>query len=121
MRLFGATAKCHASLCREPLAAPETLTPCPPPPLFAQAIDEAIHWLEANQLAEVEEFEHKLQEVEKICNPVITKMYQGAGGAGGMPGGMPDMGGAGMGGGGGGGSRPAGAGGAGGPKIEEVD
>ena len=26
-----------------------------------------------------------------MCNPIITKLYQDAGGVGGMPGGMPDM------------------------------
>jgi L1 cell adhesion molecule like protein len=78
-----------------------------------KAVDEAIHWLDANQLAEVEEFEHKVKELEGICNPIITQMYQGAGGAGGMPdmggmgGGMPDMG--------------ASGGSSAGPKIEEVD
>jgi len=77
--------------------------------------DEAIKWLDANQLAEVEEFNDKQKEVEGVCNPIITKLYQGAGGAGGMPdmggmpGGMPGAGGA-----------PSGAGGA-GPTIEEVD
>merc|ERR1719289_618621 len=50
--------------------------------------DEAIKWLDANQLAEVEEFNEKQKEVEAICNPIITKLYQEAG-AGGMPGGMP--------------------------------
>merc|ERR1712118_198487 len=34
-----------------------------------KAIDEAIEWLDANQLAEVEEFTDKLKEVEEICNP----------------------------------------------------
>ena len=80
--------------------------------------DEAIKWLDANQLGEVEEFNEKQKEVEGVCNPIITKLYQGAGGAGGMPdmggmggmpGGMPGAGGA-----------PSGAGGA-GPTIEEVD
>merc|ERR1739842_202093 len=56
--------------------------------------DEAIKWLDANQLAEVEEFTEKQKEVEGVCNPIITKLYADAGGApGGMPGGMPDMGG----------------------------
>merc|ERR1712212_1008612 len=69
--------------------------------------DEAIKWLDANQLAEV-----------GVCNPIITKLYADAGGApGGMPGGMPDMGG--MGGAPGAGAA-GGAGGA-GPTIEEVD
>lgn len=38
--------------------------------------EEIIHWLDANQLAEKEEFEHKLKEAESVCNPIITKMYQ---------------------------------------------
>jgi len=77
--------------------------------------DEAIKWLDANQLAEVEEFSDKQKEVEGVCNPIITKLYQGAGG---VPGGMPDMGGM-------GGEAPsagaAGAGSGAGPTIEEVD
>merc|ERR1740123_2954324 len=78
--------------------------------------DEAIKWLDANQLAEVEEFNDKQKEVEAVCNPIITKLYGAAGGA---PGGMPDMGG--MGGAPGAGAAPgAGQGGA-GPTIEEVD
>jgi len=72
--------------------------------------DEAIKWLDANQLAEVEEFNDKQKEVEAVCNPIITKLYQAGGGA---PGGMPDMGAA-------AGGAAAGAGGA-GPTIEEVD
>jgi len=78
--------------------------------------EEVIKWLDANQLAEKEEFEDKQKELEKICNPIITKMYAagggvppGAGAPGGFPGGAP-----------GGGAAP-GAGGAGGPTIEEVD
>jgi len=79
--------------------------------------DEAIKWLDSNQLAEVEEFNDKQKEVEAVCNPIITKLYADAGGApGGMPGGMPDMGGMG----GAAGGAPSGAGGA-GPTIEEVD
>jgi len=80
--------------------------------------DEAIKWLDANQLAEVEEFNAQQKEVEAVCNPIITKLYADVGGAGGMPGGMPDMGG--MGGMGGGPGAASGAGGA-GPTIEEVD
>jgi len=73
-------------------------------------VQEVIDWLEANQLAEVEEFEHQQKELEGICNPIIQKMY-GAG-----AGGMPDMGG--MGGGMGGDPSSAGRGG---PTVEEVD
>merc|ERR1719327_904756 len=80
--------------------------------------DEAIKWLDANQLAEVEEFSEKQKEVEGVCNPIITKLYADAGGA---PGGMPDMGGmpGGMPGAGGAGGASGGSGS--GPTIEEVD
>jgi len=82
--------------------------------------DEAIKWLDANQLAEVEEFNEKQKEVEAVCTPIIKKMYESAGGTG-----MPDMGdmggmGAGMGAGMGGGAAE-GAGSGSGPTIEEVD
>ncbi|CAA6669372.1 unnamed protein product [Spirodela intermedia] len=43
------------------------------------AIDQAIHWLDGNQLAEADEFDDKMKELESICNPIIAKMYQGAG------------------------------------------
>jgi len=76
--------------------------------------DEVIKWLDANQLADTEEYEHKQKELEGVCNPIITKMYQGMGGApgGGMPG-FPGAGGAAP----GGGAPTGGAG----PTIEEVD
>ncbi|XP_061181462.1 heat shock cognate 71 kDa protein [Saccostrea echinata] len=80
--------------------------------------DEIIKWMDQNQLAEKEEFEHKQKELEGVCNPIITKLYQAAGGApeGGMPGGMPNFGGGAP----GGGAAPGGGSG-GGPTIEEVD
>ncbi|XP_018411960.1 PREDICTED: heat shock-related 70 kDa protein 2 isoform X3 [Nanorana parkeri] len=54
-----------------------------------------LDWLDKNQMAEKDEYEHQQKELEKVCNPIMTKLYQGAsGGAGG---------------------------GAGGPTIEEVD
>merc|ERR1711988_506898 len=80
--------------------------------------DECIKWLDANQLAEKEEYEEKQKEVEQVCNPIIQNLYQGAGG--GAPGGMP---GGGMPGGGmpgGPGAPPPSSGGS-GPTIEEVD
>lgn len=79
---------------------------------IVEKCDEAIKWLDTNQQAEKEEYEHQQKELESVCNPIITKMYQAAGGAGGMPGGMPGGMGGGMGG-------DAGAGS--GPTIEEVD
>ena len=86
--------------------------------LISDKCDDAIKWLDANQLAEVEEFQEKQKEVEAVCNPIITKLYQSAGGAGmpdmgGMPGEMPGAGGA-------GGAAPGGGSGS-GPTIEEVD
>ena len=48
--------------------------------------DEAIKWLDSNQLAEKEEFEHKQKELEEVCRPIVTKLYaQGGGAGGGMP------------------------------------
>jgi heat shock protein 1/8 len=76
---------------------------------------EIIRWLDSNQLADKEEFEHKQKEIEGVCTPIITKLYQSAGGMpGGFPGGAPGAGGP-------GGAAGGGAGGAGGPTIEEVD
>merc|ERR1712018_1063391 len=74
---------------------------------ISEKCDEAIRWLDSNQTAEVDEFKDKQKEVETICNPIITKLYQQAGGAGGMPGGMP------------GGMQTGGPGS--GPTVEEVD
>jgi len=80
--------------------------------------NEVISWLDSNQMAEKDEFDEQQKDLEKLCMPIITKMYQAAGGA------PPDMG-AGMP--GAGGAPPAGAGaaaggaGGSGPTIEEVD
>ncbi|KHN21966.1 Heat shock cognate 70 kDa protein [Glycine soja] len=71
------------------------------------AIEQAIQWLDGNQLAEADEFEDKMKELESICNPIIAKMYQGAGGDAG--GAMDEDG------------PAAGSGSGAGPKIEEVD
>ena len=71
--------------------------------VLEDAVKEALDWLEANQLAEVEEFEHKLKELEGQCNPVISKAYGAAAGA---PPTAPEA---------------ATAGSTGGPNIEEVD
>jgi len=78
---------------------------------ISDKVAETLVWLEANQTAEKEEYEHHQKEVEAVCNPIITKLYASAGGAGGAPpGGMP------------GGAPGAGAAGSGGgPTIEEVD
>jgi heat shock 70kDa protein 1/2/6/8 len=84
------------------------------------AVEAALQWLQVNQEASKEEFEHRQKELEGICNPIMTKMYQGAGGAaGGMPGGMPDM--SGFGGAGAGAGAGPSASSSSGPKVEEVD
>ncbi|KAJ9550074.1 hypothetical protein OSB04_022617 [Centaurea solstitialis] len=70
------------------------------------AVEEAIQWLDGNQLAEVDEFEDKMKELEGICNPIIAKMYQGGAGGPDMDDEVPSA---------GGGSGSGGAG----PKIEE--
>ena len=78
---------------------------------------EVLEWLDKTDSAEKEDYEAKQKELEKVCNPIITKLYQSAGGAGagGMPGSMP-----------GGfpgaqGAAQPGSGESTGPTIEEVD
>jgi len=82
------------------------------------AIQESITWLENNQEAEKEEYDHKQKSLEEIANPIMMKLYGGAGGVppgagaaggfppGGFPGGAP-------------GGAPADDNA--GPTIEEVD
>jgi len=81
-----------------------------------KAIDETVEWLDHNQEATKEEYESRRKELEGVANPIMTKMYQQAGGAAGAaPGGFP-------------GAAPGGFPGAGntgssnnGPTVEEVD
>ncbi|KAI5675890.1 hypothetical protein M9H77_06840 [Catharanthus roseus] len=75
-----------------------------------KAIEETIEWLDRNQLAEVDELEDKLKELESLCNPIISRMYQSGGASADMGSDMPGAGGG-----------HGGSGGAAGPKIEEVD
>ena len=82
---------------------------------IADKCKEVIDWLDHNQDASKSEFDDKQKELEKICNPIITKLYQ----AGGAPGGMPGAGG--MPGGFQGGAPPPSGGQSSGPTIEEVD
>ncbi|KCV70081.1 heat shock protein s [Fonticula alba] len=75
-----------------------------------KAVDETIAWLDNNQEADKEEYIHKQKELEAITNPIMTRLYQSAGGApggAGFPGGFPGAGAAG--------------GDASGPSVEEVD
>ncbi|KAM9785718.1 heat shock 70 kDa protein-like [Neosynchiropus ocellatus] len=63
--------------------------------------NQTISWLENNQLAEKDEYEHQQKELEKVCSPIISKLHQG--------GGAPQ------------GSGPQSTGSSRGPTIEEVD
>jgi len=45
------------------------------------AADEKIKWIEDNESAEKDEFEHQQKELEAIANPIMQKIYQAAGGA----------------------------------------
>jgi len=49
----------------------------------SEAVKEALEWLDDNQEAEKEDYEEKQKEVEKIVNPIMQNVYQGAGGEGG--------------------------------------
>jgi len=81
---------------------------------ISTAVEDTTKWLDQNQLAEVEELEHKQKELEGICNPIITKMYQASGAPPegpsfpGAPGGAPP------------GASPQSTGRS-GPTVEEVD
>ena len=84
----------------------ETATTC---------INDALKWLEGNQMAEKDEFSDKRKEVEEVCKPIMEKAGAAAGGEGmdpgmQMPGGMPDM-----------EEMMAGMGKESGPNIDEVD
>jgi L1 cell adhesion molecule like protein len=78
------------------------------------SVNDAIHWLDNSQEASKEEYEERQKELEGIANPIMQKLYAGAGGApgafpspgGGTPGGFPG---------------PGGAGNEDGPSVEEVD
>ena len=69
---------------------------------------EVLAWLDANQTADKEEYEHQKEEVEKVCKPIISKLYAGAPGAAPGGGAFPDM---------SGGAPPGSTG----PTVEEVD
>jgi L1 cell adhesion molecule like protein len=76
--------------------------------MVTEKCNEAIEWLERNQMGEVEEFKDKQKELETLFNPIIMKLYgnpqqAGAGSCGAQSGPVP-------------GAQMNGS-----PKIEEVD
>jgi len=82
--------------------------------IISDKCTEVISWLDHNLTAEKDEYEHQQKELEKVCNPIMTKFYQSSGGMppGGMPGGFPGAPGANA------GPNPTSGQG---PTIEEVD
>ena len=58
-----------------------------------EACKEHQQWLETNQDASAEEYESRYKDLEKLFQPIMTKVYQKTGGGpqGGMPGGMGGM------------------------------
>lgn len=45
-----------------------------------EAIDAAIKWLEDNQDADSEDYKKQKKTLEDVVQPIIAKLYQGAGG-----------------------------------------
>ncbi|CAB3238129.1 unnamed protein product [Arctia plantaginis] len=55
------------------------------------ACDETMRWLDNNTLADQEEYEHKLKELQRVCSPLMSKMHGASNGTpNGHSGGMPD-------------------------------
>jgi len=48
---------------------------------ISDAVEEQIEWLEANQDADAEDFKAHKTELEGIVQPIMSKLYEGAGGA----------------------------------------
>lgn len=44
--------------------------------------DNCISWLDRNQMAEKDEYEYRLKELQNICSPVMTKLHKGRGARG---------------------------------------
>merc|ERR1712146_411303 len=38
-----------------------------------KACEDCLSWLDSNQMAEKEEFEHKREELQGICNPIFSR------------------------------------------------
>merc|ERR1712223_163568 len=46
--------------------------------IILEKCNEIINWLDQNQTAEIDEFQDKQKEIEGICKPIISKLYQQA-------------------------------------------
>jgi len=40
--------------------------------------EETLQWLDNNSLADKEEFQHKMEEIQKVCSPIMSKIHQSA-------------------------------------------
>lgn len=47
-----------------------------------ESLKECLEWLDDNQNAEKEDYDEKMKEVEAVCNPIISAVYQRPGGGG---------------------------------------
>jgi len=45
------------------------------------AVKEAEEWLSSNQNADKEDFDEQLKQLREICDPIVSKAYQGSGGS----------------------------------------
>ena len=50
---------------------------------ISNALKEAQDWLNANQEAEKDEYDTHLKDLQKVCDPIIGRLYQQQGGPGG--------------------------------------
>jgi L1 cell adhesion molecule like protein len=51
----------------------------------AAKVAEVIAWLDANQTAEKDEFEHQQKDLEQVISPIMSKLHQGAAAAAAAP------------------------------------
>lgn len=50
-----------------------------------QECENALKWLDNNSLADKEEYDHKYQELQRVCAPVMSKLHRGANGKSSQP------------------------------------
>jgi len=55
------------------------------------AVNEVIEWLDDNADAETEAFKDKLKEIEGVCNPIVSELYEKSGGGDKAEGGSGDF------------------------------
>jgi heat shock protein 1/8 len=59
--------------------------------LVTKTSDETLSWLDNNTLAEVDEYEHKLSQVQKVCSPIMAKLHGHTGAGREAPGQAPTV------------------------------